>query len=169
MESVAAYIDAYNLYHSLKENNWKRYYWLDIPSLLQNLLRPNQKLTTVYYFTSTSPMPGSKKRQQIYIEALESNSLRNQIFFKTIRGKFKPEDIVCNTCNDYAFCRSCDELITIYHEKETDVNISVKMISDAYQELYDTVLLLTADSDQVGTIKTIKEYERKVIRKIWKV
>lgn len=162
MENVAAYIDAYNLYHSLKEQNWKRYYWLDIPSLLQGLLNDNQKLTTVYYFTSTSPKPGSKRRQSIYIEALETIALRNQILFKTVRGRFVPEDIVCNTCNDFAVCKGCDELVTIYHEKETDVNISVQMISDAYQELFETVLLLTADSDQVGTIKTIKDYERKV-------
>ena len=48
--------------------------------------------------------------------------------------------------------------MTFNHEKETDVNISVQMLSDAYEDLFDVALLLTEDSDQVGTIKTINKF-----------
>ncbi len=156
MEKVNAYIDGFNLYHSLKDLGWSKYYWLDTPKLLKGFLRDDQVLNTVYYFTSPSVNPESRKRQITYIEALERTSLINSIQFKVIRGRFESEDVKCNICNDYIRCQECDQLVSFYHEKETDVNISVQLLSDAYEDSFDVALLLTADSDQVGTIKTIK-------------
>jgi len=38
----------------------------------------------------------------------------------------------------------------------TDVNIAVEMMADTFQNHLDTALLLSADSDLVGSINTIK-------------
>ncbi len=38
----------------------------------------------------------------------------------------------------------------------TDVNIAVEMISDAFNDNYDTALLITADSDLLPALKLIK-------------
>ncbi len=157
MENVAAYIDGYNLYHGLKERNYQKYYWLDIPKLIQNELKDNQQLSLVYYFTSPSPKHDSRIRQITYVDALKTNSLTNQILFKVIWGRFVPDEIRCNNCGDLAICPKCDQKLSYYHEKETDVNISVQVITDAYEEKFDTAYLLTADSDQVGTINIIKQ------------
>ena len=69
-----------------------------------------------------------------------------------------PEDVRCQNCNDVIRCprSECGEIVSIHHEKETDVNIAVQMISDAYEEVYDTAFLVTGDSDQAGTIKTVR-------------
>lgn len=157
MNKVAAYIDGYNLYYSLKEKNWRKYYWLDITCLLQSLLEKEQQLKIVYYFTSPSKTPESHKRQTTYIEALEAHSLIELLRFKVIRGRFEPKDIRCNNCNDFARCSECNEFLTFFNEKETDVNIAVQMLFDAFDDVYDTAFLVTEDSDQVGTIKKIKE------------
>ena len=46
----------------------------------------------------------------------------------------------------------------------TDVNIAIEMMADTFQDHLDTALLLSADSDLVGPIKTIKElYSQKRI------
>ena len=157
MTKVSAYIDALNLYHSLKENSWQKYYWLNIPDLLKRFLRDGETLETIYYFTSMAKDSDRRKRQTTYIEALETTALYNLINFKVIRGRFEEEDIICNFCNDFAFCKNCENLLSFTHEKETDVNISVQMLSDAYEEEFDTAFLITADSDQVGAIRTIKK------------
>ena len=52
MERVIAYIDGFNLYYGLKSSGWRRYYWLNIQRLVQNLLKPNQRLILTKYFTS---------------------------------------------------------------------------------------------------------------------
>ena len=42
------------------------------------------------------------------------------------------------------------------NEKMTDVNIAVEMMSDAYQDLFDTALLVSADSDLTAAVLAIK-------------
>jgi uncharacterized LabA/DUF88 family protein len=158
MERVVAYIDAYNLYHSLKEKGWQRFYWLDIPLLIQELLKNEQNLERIYYFTSPSLNNYSRKRQMTFVEALAITAFKRGIDFRVINGRFESEDVRCEICNDYALCNGCNQPIIFSHEKETDVNISVQLLSDAYEDSFDTALLLTEDSDQVGTIKTIKKY-----------
>lgn len=39
----------------------------------------------------------------------------------------------------------------------TDVNIAIEMLSDTFEDLYDTALLISADSDLSGAIKKIKK------------
>ncbi len=53
----------------------------------------------------------------------------------------------------------------ISSEKMTDVNIAVEMMSDAYQENFDTALLISADSDLTAPIMLIKNLfpEKRVI------
>ena len=39
----------------------------------------------------------------------------------------------------------------------TDVNIATEILKDAYQDKFDVALLISADSDLVPPIKTVKE------------
>ena len=39
----------------------------------------------------------------------------------------------------------------------TDVNISVELLSDAFQDKFDTAFLISGDSDLTGSIKKIHE------------
>ena len=76
MERVIAYVDGFNLYFGLKSKGWQRYYWLDIPRLVGNLLRPDQRLVETKYFTSRVSASASDrdkpKRQNTYLEALQT-------------------------------------------------------------------------------------------------
>ena len=53
MNRVLSYIDGLNLYHGLRSREWKKYYWLDLVGLTQRLLKQQQILEAVHYFTST--------------------------------------------------------------------------------------------------------------------
>ena len=163
MEVVYAYIDGYNLYYAIKEKNWNKYLWLDVPKLLACFLKPHQELKFVYYFTSSSRKPDSSKRQITYNEALETNSIVNLLGFKIIRGRLESDPVKCLVCNKAVICDNCGEPQIFMHEKETDVNIANQMLLDAHNEQFETALLITADSDQAGTVRIIRETFKKSV------
>jgi hypothetical protein len=49
-------------------------------------------------------------------------------------------------------CRNCCYTQQIPSEKMTDVNIAVELMTDAFQDRFDTAILISADSDLVGPI-----------------
>ena len=52
MRRVAVYVDGLNLYYGLREAGFQRYYWLDLWRLAATLLRRDQTLIAVRYFTA---------------------------------------------------------------------------------------------------------------------
>lgn len=143
MERVIAYIDGFNLYFGLKSKGWQRYYWLNLRKLVLNLLKPDQKLIFAKYFTARVSLPPDKqKRQATFIEALET--LQD---FKIFYGKYQINPRECQRCHFKDF---------VPNEKMTDVYIAVELLTDAYQDLYDTALLISADSDLTPPINALK-------------
>lgn len=143
MERVIAYVDGYNLYYGLRAKGWKRFYWLNIQALVRQFFRPHQTLIATKYFTTVVTQPESKrKRQTVFLEALQTLP-----DFRIYYGQFLSEAIVC---------RQCGHTYTAHHEKMTDVNISVELMTDAFQDRFDVALLLSADSDLAGVVETVR-------------
>jgi uncharacterized LabA/DUF88 family protein len=143
VQRVIAYIDGFNLYFGLKSKGWRRYYWLNQQKLVQNLLKPQHHLILTKYFTARIAGPPDKqKRQNTYIEAL--NTIPD---FQIYYGKYQKIPRHCNQCG-------FEEEVP--NEKMTDVNIAVELLSDTFQDRYDTAFLISADSDLVPPIKRIQ-------------
>ena len=142
-ERVIAYIDGYNLYFGLRAAGWRRYLWLDLQLLVRNLLKPNQELVFTKYFTAMVSYPEDKlKRQTLFIDALRT--LDNlEIFFGQFQANLRR-------------CRKCGFSESVPQEKMTDVNIAVEMMKDAYQEAFDTGLLISGDGDLTAPLAAIK-------------
>jgi hypothetical protein len=149
---VVAYIDGFNLYFGLKSAGWKRYYWLNLQLLARNLLKPGQDLVFSKYFTSRVTYPPDKERRQsTYLEALETlNDFR--IYYGHYQANLQR-------------CHKCGHKVWIPSEKMTDVNIAVEIMSDAYQDLFDVALVISADSDLSAPMLAIKDLfpEKRVI------
>ena len=144
MERVIAYVDGFNLYFGLRSKGWRRYYWLNIQMLAQNLLKPNQRLLTTKYFTARIAKPPDKaERQSVYIEALKTITE-----FEVFPGKYQLNPRQCSQCGFQ------DE---VPNEKMTDVNIAVEILKDAYQDKFDVALLISADSDLVPPVRAVRE------------
>lgn len=145
MNRVVIYIDGFNLYFGLRSKGWRRFYWLDVHQLSQNLLRSDQQLIGVKYFTSrvsaTPSDPGKDKRQNAYLEAVAALPLTT-VFF----GHYLSKAVRC---------RNCGSQWNTHEEKMTDVNIAVQMLGDAYQDRFDTALLLSADSDLTMPVESV--------------
>ena len=152
MNRVVVYVDGFNLYYGLKSRKWRRYYWLDLCRLAERLLRPGQQLETVHYFTTrVADEPhnlGKTTRQNSYLEALET--LENlEIHY----GYFLPKE---------RSCHQCGATVRTYEEKMTDVNIAVQLLGDAHADRFDTGLIVSADSDLTGPIRSIRnQYPKK--------
>ena len=146
MIRVVVYVDGFNLYYGLKECGWRRYYWLNIAMLAERLAKPDQTVVGVKYFTSrvssTPTDPEKARRQETYIEALQTQR-GMQIFY----GNYRQKPVTCRKCG-------CSWLQR--EEKRTDVNIAVKMMTDAFQDAFDTAMLLTGDSDLSGAIERVR-------------
>ena len=132
---VIVYVDGFNLYYGLKDSGLRRYYWLDIQKLAENLLKPNQRLVTVRYFTTriskTPANPEKQKRQSTYLDALITLP-DTRLYYGHYLAKDK-------------HCASCDAVWKTYEEKMTDVNIAVELLVDAQDDKFDTAIIVSGD------------------------
>ncbi|MBI5724829.1 MAG: NYN domain-containing protein [Planctomycetes bacterium] len=146
MKRVVAYIDGFNLYFGLKSKGWKRYFWLDVQKLVRNLLKDDQELVFTKYFTSmvssTPQNPEKHKRQSDFLEAL--GTLGD---FKIYFGQYQLRPQKCGRCGFVQY---------IPTEKMTDVNIATQLMTDAYENIYDMAMLVSADSDLTGPVEAVR-------------
>ena len=154
-ERVIVYIDGFNLYYGLRESRYHRFYWLDIQRVALNMLYQNQQLEIVRYFTAkihhNSNDPDKTKRQANYLKDLESlpNVCIHYGYYHIDRGKK---------------CRCCNTVLKTHKEKMTDINIAVKLLEDAQNDMFDTALLVSGDSDLSGAIESIhSRYDKKQV------
>lgn len=147
-ERVAVFIDGFNLYFGLT-SAYPNYKWLNVYLLSQNLLRPNQQLVSVSYFTARiGNNPAKEQRQSIYLSAIKSTP--TQLVYGHYKSKSKS-------------CRRCGHTWQTNEEKMTDVNIAVQMITGAVQNTYDRAILISGDSDLVPPIKTVQDIFNKKV------
>ncbi|HRK00938.1 MAG TPA: NYN domain-containing protein [Ignavibacteria bacterium] len=140
---VITYIDGFNLYFGLKSKNWKKFYWLNLKEFSKNLLVKDQKLIKTKYFTSrVKDNPTKQKRQNTFIDALET--LED---FEIYYGKYQQNKVECYNCH-YIFSDQ--------NEKMTDVNIATEILCDAFNDLYDIAILISGDSDLIPPIKAVQ-------------
>ena len=140
MQRVIVYIDGFNLYFGMTDS-WQDTKWLDNYKLSQSLLKPNQDLQGVKYFTSrVSNNHGKQKRQSTFLEAQIEQGCK--IYY----GKYQAgtED-----------CRRCGHTWTKPREKMTDVNIATQLLVDAFEDKFDIALLISGDSDLVPPINAV--------------
>lgn len=148
MNRVSFYVDGFNFYYGLatsgkKDSVWKRFYWIDVVKLFQSFLSEGQTLSKVIYFTA-SPLDSDKNSRQSSF--LNANRLLNGSLFEVVRGKYIEKPIHCPFCHN-DFMRP--------EEKKTDVNISVRMQEDCINNVTDTLILVSADSDLIPPLESI--------------
>lgn len=148
MKRVTVYVDGFNLYYGLRSKGWHRYQWLDLVQLAHLLLKPDQVLQQVHYFTSriraSAHNMADVRGQNLYLDALATRAHLSCHFGHYLE---KPRQ-----------CRSCGARWMDYEEKMTDVNIAVQLLSDAHADRFDTALLISADSDLTAPLRQLRSH-----------
>lgn len=153
-ERVVCYVDGFNLYFGLRDTGLRRYYWLNVRRLAENLLRGHQVLVETKYFTArisgamrgdppsrAARLNAKRRRQSDFLEALETLS-----DFHIHEGHYLAKSVTCRNCG--ASWRS-------HEEKMTDVNIATELLMDAFHNRFDTALIVSGDSDLVPPIRAV--------------
>ncbi len=97
---VSLYIDGFNIYHRINDYQRKTkicYKWLNYRSLFRSLLKKDEVISEIYFFTAITQDFGfgAVQRHNKYITALESEGI------KIIKGYFSKKKKLCRVqeCN----------------------------------------------------------------------
>lgn len=141
MRRVIVYIDGFNLYHSIDDLNRPHLKWLDLRSMSESLLRKDEALKAVKYFSAFATwMPDRFARHRAYVDAILSRG----VIVHMAQFKEKPRK-----------CFSCGARWIGHEEKETDVQVAVHMVADAMKGEVDRLIAITADTDLGPAIRMI--------------
>ena len=138
------YVDGFNLYYAIRELERPNLKWVDLWKLSASLLRKNEKLEAVNYFTAFATwLPDQYFRHRQYVKALQATGV------DLVFGRFKNKKITCHKCGRSYITKE---------EKETDVNIATTLVRDAFLDKYDRAILISADTDLCPPLDIIRVY-----------
>lgn len=149
---IQCFVDGFNLYHAIAHLKRPHLKWVDLRKLATTFIDPAQhELVQVYYFSAFAKwLPRPFARHQQYVEALKATGT------VPVMGHFKEKD---------RSCKSCGATWVAHEEKETDVNIALWLLREAYKDNFDEAFILSRDSDLLPAIQMVQtEFPRKKIK-----
>lgn len=141
---AAFYVDGFNLYHSIDNLRQPHLKWLSLRALAEELIPSrDENVTTISYFSAIAfhREPASFSKHRAYINALKATDI------ECVLGRFKKQ---------HRRCFSCGHAWKHPEEKETDVNIAVRMVADGFRDLFDVCYLISADTDLIPPLRLIR-------------
>ena len=147
MKRVAFYVDGYNLYHAIasiatKDPSKNYLKWVDLRKLFSFFINPNEEeISDIFFFTANPTHTRPDVQKRFYKLTIAYQRFLN---IKAIYGKFKAKD---------EQCKNCSAKWVRHEEKESDVNLAVSIVRDAYEKRYDYAYIVTQDSDMAPAVK----------------
>jgi len=145
-ERMAVYIDGSNFYGYLKDKeiNFPKGIKFDFKKFVDFLVGNNRKLVSKRYYTGVfRNLDGTDKSKNLVSGQQKFFTNLQKDGFTIKRGRIMP-------------------LGKLYKEKGTDVKISVDLIVGVVDDLYDTAILVSSDTDLIPAIRYIKYKNKKV-------
>jgi len=145
-ERVAVYIDGSNFYGYLKDEgiNFPKGTKFDFKAFVDFLVGDERECTSKRYYTGVfRNIDGSQKSEELVRGQQKFFTNIQKDGFVIKRGRIMP-------------------LGNVYKEKGTDVKISVDLIVGAVDNLYDTAILASSDTDLIPAIRYIKYRKKKL-------
>ncbi len=154
MNRVICFVDGFNIYHATDDldkapsgaylNQKQHLKWLDLKALARLFLKPSSEvLTDVYYFSAFATWrPDAYQRHRAYVAALTSSGVH------VVLGKFKQRD---------SKCRRCGAPWITHEEKQSDVNLAIRLLQLAHTDAFDKAFVMSADTDLVPVIRMVKQ------------
>jgi uncharacterized LabA/DUF88 family protein len=149
---VQAFVDGFNLYHAISNLHLNHLKWVNLRSLVAGFTDPQvHDLREVYYFSAFATwMPAQLARHRQYVEALKASGVT------PVLGQFKAKD---------RSCKHCGHKWIGHEEKETDVNIALWLLREAYRDRFDEAFIISRDSDLTPAVRmVVEEFPAKSIK-----
>jgi uncharacterized LabA/DUF88 family protein len=145
------YIDAFNLYFGCVKGT--PYKWLDLSRLCSILLQQHQIERIKYFTAHVKSLPNSldaPRRQQVYLRALSTLPKLEIIY-----GHFLSHNVRMPLANPGLGQPKTVEVIKT-EEKGSDVNLAIHLLHDAYQNRYESAVVVSGDSDLLTAVQIVK-------------
>lgn len=126
-------IDGSNFYHSLKKLDLHSLLRFDFTSFVGHLA-PKTQNSVEYCVGEIRQERNNRKSQMLYRQQAQLFASLKQHNIKIIKGYMLKSD-------------------GIYHEKGVDVQIAIDIVVGAYENLYDSIYLISSDTDLIPAIK----------------
>ena len=105
-------------------------------------LAGNDTIEKIYYFSAyASWKPESMQRHRVFVSILQDLGV------KVVLGSFKRKSVHCTNCNT---------TILKHEEKQTDVNIAVQIMKDAYERNCECMQIVSGDTDLIPPIQAME-------------
>lgn len=136
-------IDGFNLYHALDFNSrYHKYKWVSLSKLANCYLTRSDSISTVHYFTALASWnPGKTARHRVFIQIQQHEGV------EVVFGEFKRKDKYCN---------NCQRQFQTYEEKQTDVNIALKLFELAVSNSFDRAIIISGDTDLLPAVRSVQ-------------
>lgn len=145
-------IDGFNLYHSIcdaQKDSGLGSKWLNIYSLMSSYLEHLSNdafIENIYFFTAIRTHvqkfnPDTVKRHKNYLNLIKETGI------EVVEGKFKKG----KSC-----CKHCKKEGEKYEEKETDVNIAVKLVELAFTNAAEAFVIVSGDTDLIPGVDVVR-------------
>jgi uncharacterized LabA/DUF88 family protein len=158
MARLYFFVDGLNLYHALDylegsdHRRLQKFKWISL-SKLAECYRVDKKdvIVGVEWFTTLVTWDAGKlARHRTLVKAQENDGV--VVTF----GEFKRKHLRCKG--------TCKESFTTVEEKQTDVNIALRLYQLAVQDVYDKAIIISGDTDLLAAVKFVrKDYPGKQI------
>lgn len=155
---TAIYVDGFNLYYgAVKNTNYK---WLDPKLLCQNILQSHHNIVSVVFCTArikpTNENPNAPNRQSAYLKALESYIPELTVIY----GHFLANKQICRPVDAKYGTR-----IKVFRmeEKGSDVNLAVRLVSNAFRDVFDCAIVVSNDSDLAEAMRVVRDELKKTV------
>ncbi|MBN2080929.1 NYN domain-containing protein [bacterium] len=174
MGRVAVFFDGFNFYYGLRALRRRTHvcwYWLNLEILAACIMEAlpgytvNDVLEHVLYFTANIKFADAGKhwRQKNYLEMLEGTGQA-----KVVRGDYQLKQIRCPNCdNEPVTCKQCNFKLQVPREKKTDVNIAMYATLGAMQDRYDSLVIVSSDSDLAPVAELIRKHFKNPVKRVY--
>lgn len=147
---TAIYIDGFNLYYrALKRTSYR---WLDLLALSKQLVRAENCITLIRYFTArvqpNKYNPDQHTRQEAYLQAIHAHIP----CLKIHEGQFYRNVVRMPLARPTVSGPRTIEVIKS-EEKGSDVNLAVHLLNDAWENVFDVAVVISNDSDLAEGIR----------------
>ena len=142
VKRVAVFVDGNNLFHSVYDLKWFDVLWTDLKALgalIANQVSGESKVDYVKLFTARPfDIEGAKIKPALWVAFTDANRAHGDV--EKVLGRFERDKTGLHP-----------------KEKESDANLAAHLCIDAAQNRFDIAVVITADTDFVGTFRYLTE------------
>ena len=141
-ERISIFIDGSNLYYSLQDLKVEK---IDFKKLI-NMLKKDRLLVSVFYYNA--PLDISVDEKKYWNQQKFFDALRRILGFNVVLARMRKHKRENGTLE--------------FEVKGDDIYLAVDLVSGAYENLYDTALIVSGDEDFVPAIRKVQKLGKKV-------